>query len=65
VSKTVTNGRTVATLRALDVSGRIDELASMIGGHTGGSSAREHARAALVAADEWKAGRVLAERVAR
>ena len=54
VSKRVTDGRTRTEARILDLEGRIEELAIMVGAQGDRSSAREHARDALRHAEEWK-----------
>lgn len=54
VEKLVENGRTVARVRALDAEGRVDELATMVGGQSARMSARDHARSALHDAAAWK-----------
>lgn len=54
VRKQIENGRTVARVGALDRDGRVDELATMVGGESARVSARDHARSALEDAAEWK-----------
>lgn len=65
VSKSVSDGRTTTRANILDRDGRIEELATMVGGQGDLSSAREHARAALRSAEDWKSDRTVAERGAR
>ncbi len=56
VTKSVTDGRTSTRANVLGVDGRIEELATMVGGQAGRTSAREHARESLREAEEWKSG---------
>lgn len=65
VSKAAADGRTRTHARILEPDGRVEELAAMIGGQEDGTSAREHARELLKAAERWKSERVYAERGAR
>jgi DNA repair protein RecN (Recombination protein N) len=62
VSKAVADGRTTTRARILAVEGRVEELATMVGGQDDRSSARDHARDTLRLAEEWKLERVDAER---
>jgi len=57
VRKQILDGRTRTEVCLLTPSERIEEIAAMIGGDEGDASAREHARAALRAADNWKRDR--------
>ena len=61
VRKKTVDGRTYTEVHALDHEARVEELASMIGGAAGMSSAHAHARDALRSSGQWKAERALAE----
>ncbi len=65
VSKVESEGRTTTRARILEMDGRVEELATMIGGQGDRSSARDHARESLRAAQEWKTGVTFAGRGAR
>ena len=65
VSKAVTDGRTTTQAHILSTAGRVDELATMVGGQDDRSSARDHARDTLRLAEEWKLERVNTERGGR
>jgi DNA repair protein RecN (Recombination protein N) len=65
VSKNVADGRTSTQAKILGMDGRIEELATMVGGQGDRSSARDHARDSLRSAEDWKANHVHAERGAR
>jgi DNA repair protein RecN (Recombination protein N) len=54
VSKEVSDGRTVARIERLDRSGRVDEVARMLGGEKVTETARRHARELLDARDTMK-----------
>ncbi|MGH2458304.1 MAG: hypothetical protein ACRDIY_05495, partial [Chloroflexota bacterium] len=53
-SKGVADGHTRTDVRILDLTGRIEELATMVGAPGDGSSARDHARDLLRNAEAWK-----------
>ncbi len=65
VRKDVTEGRTTTRAKILEMDGRVEELATMIGGQGDRSSARDHARESLRAAQEWKSGAAFVGRGAR
>jgi DNA repair protein RecN (Recombination protein N) len=54
VRKRAQDGRTRTEVHVLAADERVDELAAMIGGETGPTSARLHARDALQASESWK-----------
>jgi len=54
VRKRVVEGRTRTEVELLDAAERVEEIAAMLGGQAGDRSAREHARAALGGARNWK-----------
>ena len=58
VRKQIVNERTRTEVDVLGPSERVEEIAAMIGGSEGDPSAREHARAALRAAEVWKQSRM-------
>lgn len=62
VSKRVSDGRTTTHVKVLEQDERVDELASMVGGQSGHSSTRAHARDMLLLAEDWKVGQANPER---
>ncbi|HEY8884590.1 MAG TPA: hypothetical protein VIO35_04700 [Chloroflexota bacterium] len=62
VRKRTLDGRTRTEVQILTEDERVDELASMIGGAAGPTSARLHAQDALRASFAWKAQHALVER---
>lgn len=62
ISKNVADGRTTTRVQALEIDGRIEELATMVGGSGDRVSARSHARDTLRSAAAWKGAQELAKR---